>query len=179
MRRKVVAVSLLFVLALGVLAPSLAGRASAAAPAAPLAGAARTHVQLFDKTRFLLHAGAAYFAFHHWVWTPFKSGKFSSGVSGRTKNIVKAGLATLFTYHELKVAYGIANTSNSGLLKTLVKPLNALMASAQALGTKLKSGDLNPADLTNFSNATGAFSKLAGGAGAQIKDIPVTIPGVS
>jgi hypothetical protein len=32
-----------------------------------------------DKTRFLAHVGVAYYAFHHWVLTPYRNQQFASG----------------------------------------------------------------------------------------------------
>jgi hypothetical protein len=62
----------------------------------------QAHPALFDKTRFVLHLGLAYFAFHHFVYKPYKAGSFKAGASHRTTSIIKAGVALLITYHELK-----------------------------------------------------------------------------
>src|SRR5579872_2519868 len=41
---------------------------------------------LFDKTRFATDLGVAFYAFHHWVFAPYRQGAFSSGASHRTKS---------------------------------------------------------------------------------------------
>ena len=178
MKRNLVAVTLLAVLLMGGLAPSLTGRASAAAPAAPVAGVAHAHVALFDRTRFLLHVGAAYYAFHHWVWLPYKNGGFAKSTPGHVKNIVKAALALAFAYHEITVAVKIANSSNSKTLKLLVTPLNALGSKFSDIGAKLKGGTYNPIDVLNLGKAADAVSSTASGAGVAIKDVAVKIPGL-
>src|SRR2546423_15473194 len=65
MRQKFVMLGLLAALLLAVAAPSGARRTSAAAPAAPVATTAQTHAAILDKTRFLAHAGIAFFIIHH------------------------------------------------------------------------------------------------------------------
>src|SRR5690349_14945605 len=132
MKSRLITLALIATLLAGVVAPSFAGRASAAAPAAPAASGMQSHAAFLDKTRFLAHVGAAYYAFHHWVYTPYKNGAFKSGTPGRVTAIAKAALALAFSYHELKVAYDIANKSSSKTLHALVKPLNVLIAKANA-----------------------------------------------
>src|ERR671937_2281271 len=124
MRQKFVLLGLLAALLLAVVSPSLAGPTSAAAPAERVATSAQTHPAFLDKTRFLLHAGAGFYAFHHFVWARYKSGGFSSSDPHQKSNIVKAGIALLFTWHEMKMAYDIANKSKSKTLQVLVAPLN-------------------------------------------------------
>ncbi|WP_163573816.1 hypothetical protein [Fodinicola feengrottensis] len=58
----------------------------------------------FDKTKFVLHAGLAFGAFHHWIWKPYKANAFSKGQKGRITALIKGALAAAFTIHELKVA---------------------------------------------------------------------------
>jgi hypothetical protein len=174
MKRLVMMVTLCMVL-MGVLTPSLASRASAMAPAAPVASVAHTHAALFDKTRFLLHMGLAYYAFHHWVWTPYKAGQLGMSHKGNT---VKAGIALLFTVHECKVAYGIAKGSNSATLHAIIAPLNALMSAATSAGDKLKAGDYNAADISHLGSLTSSIGTTASKGGYAIKDIKTAIPGL-
>jgi len=70
-RHKFVVLSLVTMLLLDGLVPAVAGRASAATPSPVVARTAPSQLHLFDKTWFLLHMGAAYYAFHHWVWLPY------------------------------------------------------------------------------------------------------------
>jgi hypothetical protein len=133
---------------------------------------------LFDKTRFVLHLGAAYYAFHRWDLQPFQQGKFSAGAPGRVGNIVKGGLALAFAAHEISVARKVAANSNSPLLKKLDGGLNSLSTEMATIGAKLKGGKADPADLKMLDTATQQFSTDAAAAGQPIKDVPVPIPGL-
>lgn len=182
MKSKLIVLALVATLLTGVVAPSFAGPASAAAPSVPVVPAAsglHSHAAFLDKTRFLAHVGAAYYAFHHWVYTPFKNGAFSSGAPGRIKAIAKAALALAFTYHELKVAYGIAKGSSSKTLQALIAPLNALMGKASAEADKLKTGAFSDSAIQDLGATTTSFSSQAQKNGFHISDIKVPVPGLS
>ncbi|WP_407542675.1 hypothetical protein Q0M94_21360 (plasmid) [Deinococcus radiomollis] len=130
---------------------------------------------LFDKTRFALHLGAAYYAFHRWDLQPFKKGEFSAGAPGRVGNIVKAGAALLFASHEVSVARKIASTSKSPLLQKLDAGLNSLSGEMTAIGTQLKGGQLPVAGLQKLNADTESFKTQAAAAGQPIKDVATSI----
>lgn len=130
---------------------------------------------LFDKTRFALHLGAAYYAFHRWDLQPFKKGQFSAGAPGRVGNIVKAGAALLFASHEISVARKIASTSTSPLLQKLNGGLNSLSSEMTAIGTQLKGGQLPTAGLQKLNADTESFKTQAAAAGQPIKDVATSI----
>ena len=166
MKRHVIVLALIGALLLGVMSPSVAVPASAASHA-------RSHPALFDKTRFLAHAGLAYFAFHHFVYKRWKEGGFKAGASHRTTNIIKAGIALLFTYHELKKAYDIAKSCHSKILCTLSKPLSALITKANAVANQLRGGQFSTSQVQDLTNSANSFSEQATKGGISIKDIPV------
>ena len=143
-----------------------------------LAAPTNTALALFDKTRFVLHLGAAYFAFHHWDLKPFQDGKFAAGAPGRTANLVKGGLALAFAAHEIVVARKVAANSKSPLLQKLDGQLNSLSTEMSTLGGRLKGGKFNPAELQALNTDTQNFSTDAASAGQTIKDVPVAIPGL-
>lgn len=143
-----------------------------------LAVPTNTALALFDKTRFVLHLGAAYFAFHHWDLKPFQDGKFAAGAPGRTANLVKGGLALAFAAHEIVVARKVAANSKSPLLQKLDGQLNRLSTEMSTLGGRLKGGKFNPAELQALNTDTQNFSTDAASAGQTIKDVPVAIPGL-
>ncbi len=177
MKKRLVILTLVGALLASVLVPSLGGTAHAAAPSA---SQTRAHTAFLDKTRFLLHVGVAYFAFHHWIYNPYKAGSFKSGASGRVKSIVKAGIAALFAVHELKVAYGIANGSHSATLHALVTPINKLTAALQSAGSKFKSSPSSYSDATvqGLNGTASSLASAASKAGYGIKDISAPIPGL-
>ena len=128
------------------------------------------------KTRFLLHAGLGIGAFRHFVYTPFKAGKFNKGANGRVKAMVIAGAATLFALHQLKTAKGFAESDKT--LCKLVAPIDKLTASLPGLGSGLKSGKLDSNGIastaTNVASLKGSATKL----GAPITErVPPSIPG--
>jgi hypothetical protein len=177
MRQKFITLGLLAALLLTVISPSFAAPTSAAAPAERVATSAQTHVGFLDKTRFLLHAGAGYYAFHHFVWARYKNGGFSASDPHRKSNFVKAAIALLFAYHEFNVAYRIASKSNSKTLQLLVLPLNKLGSSVSAVATKLKGGQYSDTAVQSLNDNFDAFGKLSGTDGYTIKDRAVPIPG--
>jgi hypothetical protein len=177
MKKRIIVATLVAALLTGIFAPAFGGNANAAAPAITHN---RAHPAFLDKTRFLLHAGAAYFAFHHWIYKPYKAHAFASGAPGRTKAIIKAGIAALFAVHELKVAYGIANGSHSATLHALVSPINKLIALLQAAGSKFKSNPSAYSDATvnGLNSSAGLLGTAASKAGYGIKDVTAPIPGL-
>ncbi|AZI42432.1 hypothetical protein EHF33_06435 [Deinococcus psychrotolerans] len=141
-------------------------------------GPLSTSHALLDKTRFVAHLGAAYFAFHHWVWAPYRSGQFAAGAAGRTVKLVKGGAALLFAAHELNVAEKVAHNSNSPLLKKMDGELTKLQASFSNIGSDLKQGKFNEADLQSLNDQTQQVSSASAANGQTIRDIAAPIPGL-
>ncbi len=67
MKKQVAMFAIIAVLVTSAVAPSFVGRVDAASPASRSAA----HAQILDKTRFVLHMGFAYYAFHHFVYDRF------------------------------------------------------------------------------------------------------------
>ncbi|MEA2467146.1 MAG: hypothetical protein QOJ57_1272, partial [Thermoleophilaceae bacterium] len=101
----------------------------------------------FPKTKFLLHAGLAFGAFHRYIQKPLQAGTFRAGAPGRKKAFVKAAAAALFVYHELKKARDAAESSDI-LRRKVVNPIDGVLAKIQGLGSSLKAGSLNPSEIT-------------------------------
>ncbi len=177
MKKYLLTMTLIAALAASVLVPSFGGNASAAGPAVQHTQA---HAALFDKTRFLLHMGAAFYAFHHFIYAPFRAHAFASGASHRTSSIVKAGIAALFAAHEVKVAYGIAKGSNSATLKLLVAPINKLAGTFSTAGSTFKSNPSGYSDtaVNSMNGSVNYIGSTAGKGGYGIKDVVTHIPGL-
>jgi len=147
-----------------VLAVSLT--AGPAASAAPRSGTVVTAVQAkteLAKTKFVLHAGLAFGAFHRYIYKPFKKG----GLHGF--GLVKAGLAGVFAYHEIKLA--LYDAQSSPLLKRLVSPLTALSAGLLALGNKLKGGRTDGKAIDSTNSQVSAAGAAARAAGQSVTDV--------
>jgi len=145
-----------------------AGCGSSSSKSSSNGSAGPTKTVPLAKTKFALHAGLAFGAFHRYVYKPFRSGAFSGGKKIRT--YLKAGLAGLFAYHEIKKARDAA--AGSPLLTRLLHPLTTLQASLLALGTKLKGGHADPGDIQTANGTATSVGQLAGQSGAPVKDLP-------
>jgi hypothetical protein len=123
----------------------------------------------FAKTKFLVHMGLAFGAFHRYIYKPFRAGAFRSGAPGRIKAFAKAGAAGLFASHELKVANEDALSDSH--LRPLATKVDALVAKLGGLGSALKGGSLNPASIAGAAGAVTALGSASSGLGAGIKEV--------
>jgi hypothetical protein len=123
----------------------------------------------FAKTKFVLHMGLAFGAFHRYIYGPWKSGAFRAGAKGRVKAILKAGTAALFAAHELKTARDDALSDDH--LRPLAEKVEALLGRLTSLGSSLKRGSLNPAELLGAAGAVSSLGAASSGVGAAIKEV--------
>ena len=167
--------SLVAALLTSVAAPSFGGRAHAAPPA-PVASAPHTHPAILDKTRFLAHAGIAFFIIHH-EYGRYKQGYFSAGAPGRVRHLVVAAVALAIGVHEAKVAYGIAKGSNSKTLQALASPFASLSATMDGLRGKFAKGQGSASDIQGLNSSAAAINGTASSNGlGAIKDVPAPLP---
>ena len=125
------------------------------------------HVR-FAKTKFVLHAGLAFGAFHRYILKPYEAGTFRKGAQGRTKALVKGGAAGAFAYHELKVARADA-ICDGPVLRTLAVSMTTAVAALSPLqGLKTGSGI---GAIEGAAKAINGLGTRAAGGGAPIKDI--------
>ncbi len=143
-----------------------------------LIGLSSTSFAFLDKTRVVGHLGVAFFAFHHWVISPYQHGKFAANAPGKVGSYVKGGLALLFAAHEFKAAQNIAHKSKDPLLQKLDAGLQNLTGNFGKAGQNLKSGNFNPAELESLNNDATLLSSQATSNGYPIKDIAVPVPGL-
>lgn len=129
----------------------------------------------FAKTKFLLHAGLAYGAFHRYIQKPLKAGTFKPGAAKRKRAIAKAAVAAAFVYHELKQAHRAAE-SDEMLRTKLLTPLESTLSRLSAATKALKSGKLP--DLAGLIEGMGGLSSAAGAAGVVIKESSGLVPGL-
>ncbi len=159
---------------LGVLA--LAGGATAsarlvradAAVAAHVAAQARPGARpasVVAAGEFLVHAGAAYYVFEHYIWTPYKAGDLHGFTHVLT--IAKAGLAALFVYHEVKVMAG--DIKHVKALAFLAAPVAVVIAKLGSLKSAITGGSLKP--IGTVQGELGTIERQAGAKGVVIKQI--------
>ena len=124
----------------------------------------------FAKTKFVIHVGLAFGAFHRYLYKPLRAGVFGKPLSHKAA-LVKAALATAFIVHELKIAY--TDAQSSPLLTKLVSPLTALHDKVTAMVAGLKAGHYDKAQINSAQNDVTSITSQAAGAGAAVKDLPV------
>lgn len=140
----------------------------AAAQAAEPTPSTSAERQKFAKTRFVVNAGLAAGATYQWIIKPYRAGKFKKGADGRTFALIKAGLAGAFAYNRLKAAAN--NAKADPLLSKAVAPLAAGIESLKSLGGKLRKGDANESDITNFDDVIKGVKEAGKSAGAEVTD---------
>ena len=171
LRRSAVLLAVIGCLALAVAGCGSSKSSSSAAAAATGAAAASTTTTVhFAKTKFLIHAGLAYGAFHHFIYGPIKAGDLKHPFSHKFA-LVEAGVATVFVAHELKLAY--TDVKASKILSTIFAPAIFVADKLSALKTSIISGNANPQDVTNLNSSLGQISSKASAQGQSISD---TIP---
>lgn len=142
-------IAVLFAALLG----AVVARPASAAPVQPSTPAVATNVQangcgFFTKAKIVLHLGAAYVLFKHWVYTPWKQGKFKKGAPGRVKTIVKGVGAALLGVHELHVALSQAKMCGAGAkmqgaLNSITGNLYKLKSGAAKASTSAVNSNVN------------------------------------
>ena len=136
----------------------------------PLDDVLRRQSPHFAKTKFVLHVGLAFGAFHRYLYKPLRAGVFGKPLSHKAA-LVKAALATAFIVHELKIAN--TDAQSSPILTKLVSPLTALHDKVSAMVAGLKAGHYDPAQINSAQSDVASIASQAGAAGAQVKDLPV------
>ncbi len=167
---KLIAVLLALTLAVGMAAcgsSSGSSNANGQPPAAQTSSTPSTHLA---KTKFVLHAGLAFGAFHRYIYKPYKEGKFSGGLFHHKLVTLKAALAAGFAYHEVRLALNDARSSK--VLSTLLSPLLALQTKLSTLRGELKGGSANPGDITSANSDAGTISAQSASRGQPIQDQP-------
>jgi len=156
---------------LGVLAFALVGcgnagsSSSAAAPAA--AGTSTTGQIKLAKTKFVLHAGLAFGAFHRWIYKPAKAGTLRHPFE-HPLTAAKAALAGAFVYHELKLA--LADAQSDPTLSKLVAPVTALQNKIHGVAGSVKSSGVSTGDAGGLDSAISSIKGAASSAGATINE---------
>jgi hypothetical protein len=144
-------------------APSAGATAAANPSAGADAGCQRVGSVNFDKTKFVLHAGLAFGAFHHFIYKPYKAGTLHG-----FGPLAKAGLAGVFTVHELKMAK--ADAESSSTLCHLVAPFDRATAAISASINKIKSGKATDQDIEGLNNDVNTVQSGAAANGVPAPD---------
>ncbi len=154
-------------LSAAVLAGCGGGASSSTAGPGATSSTSTTHLA---KTKFVLHAGLAFGAFHRYIYKPYREGKFSGGLLHHKLATIKAALAAGFAYHEVKLA--LQDARSSKLLSKALAPLLALQTKLSALAAGLKHGQVDGGAIASANANAGQTSRAGAGAGQPISDQP-------
>jgi hypothetical protein len=130
----------------------------------------KTHLA---TAKFLLHAGLAFGAFHQFIYKPIKAGDLKHPFEHKL-TLVKAGLAAVFVYHELKLA--AQDAKNSKLLSPLVAPLTAAASKLSGLKDSITSGGVSPSSISSLSSSLDQIKSTAASKGQSITE---SVPGLA
>lgn len=123
----------------------------------------------FAKTKFVLHAGLAFGAFHRYIYKPFKAGSFQSGAHGRILALGKAGVSALFIKREVRLAAEDVK-ANPTLCKAIAAPLQDIGDHISDAVSSLKSGDVTA--ITGLEKTVQSIKGKAASSGNTIQEDP-------
>lgn len=151
-------------------APAVAAAPSAAGASADANGCPTSNTTNFAKTKFVLHTGLAFGAFHRYLYKPYRAGTFTTGSKlHRALAFGKAGAAALFIKREVRLSIADVQ-ANPTLCKTLAAPLGTLADNISAVVTRLKGGDTS--GITDAQKAVSGIESSASQGGAPITEDP-------
>ena len=119
----------------------------------------------FAKTKFVLHGGLAYGAFHRYIYKPYKAGSFKKGGPKHKRSIAKAVAASAFIVHELKQMNRAALSDDH--LRPIAQKIGKILPSLSSLAAALRAGNFGTLDAIK----TG-FDGIVGDAKAAGVDVP-------
>lgn len=123
----------------------------------------------FANTKFVLHMGLAFGAFHRYIYKPLRNHELSSGAPHRVATLAKAAVAGGFIVHELRIAHEDAMSSNQ--LRPLLVKVNTLESRVSGVIPGLKHDVANAGAINSVSSAANSVGAQASGLGAPIHDI--------
>lgn len=121
----------------------------------------------FAKTKFVLHSGLAFGAFHRYLYKPYQAGTFQKGAKGRITGFIKGGLAALFIKREIRLASNDVK-ANPTLCKAIAAPLSKIGNTVQSAFDRLKGGDAS--GLTDVNSAISSVEGSSSKDGVPIKE---------
>jgi hypothetical protein len=154
-------------------APASSSTASASAAGASPAVCASAGTRKIPKTRLLTDLGLTYGAFHRYLYKPYKAGSFTKGADGRTKALIKAGLASAAIVKLLSNA--VKNAAADPTLCKYVPTMSNISAQLTDLTSKIKHGTVSDSDL---DGTNGLFDQLKNNAGFT-PPANASLPGLS
>jgi uncharacterized protein YceK len=148
--------------------PLASGTASDSGSATTASGDCPTsNTTNFAKTKFVLHTGLAFGAFHRYLYKPFRAGAFQSGAHGRLLAFGKAGAAALFIKREIRLASEDVK-ANPSLCKLVAAPMQDIADKISGAVSSLKSGDVSA--ITGIEQTVQSVEGKSASAGTTIQE---------
>ena len=138
--------------------------ATAAGPQCP-----SSNTKNFAKSRFVLHTGEAFGAFHRYLYKPYQAGSFRKGSPGRIKAFVKAGAAALFIKRQVRLATEDVK-ANPTLCKAVAAPLAKVGDTISGAVSKLKGGDAS--GITDANTSIDGIKNSSASHGVAVPEDP-------
>jgi hypothetical protein len=126
-----------------------------------------SNTKSFAKTKFVLHLGLAFGAFHRYLYKPFRAGTFGKGAHGRFFAFAKAGAAAVFIEHEVRLAAADVEASPT-LCKAIAAPMRSVYSSVSGAVTRLRHGDSSA--VQSAQTSLGSIESTAASQGAKINE---------
>ncbi len=123
----------------------------------------------FAKTRFVLHTGEAFGAFHRYLYKPYQAGSFRKGSPGRIKAFVKAAAAALFIKRQVRLATEDVK-ANPTLCKAVAAPLAKVGDTISGAVSKLKGGDAS--GITDANTSIASIKSSSASHGVAVTEDP-------
>ncbi len=140
------------------------GSSKSSSSSSPASTTATTHLA---KTKFVFHAALAFGAFHHFIYKPARAGDLTHPFSHKL-TVVKAGLAALFTYHELKLA--AQDVKSSALLSKLFAPITIVATKIKHLDSSITGGHASSSNVEGINSSLASIKSTAGSNGQGFSD---------
>ena len=119
------------------------------------------------KTKFVIHAGLAFGAFHRWIYKPYKAGELNHPLRHKLV-FVKALAAGLFVIHEVRLAR--TDAAHSRLLSRVVVPLAALGTSVALIHAALSHHHVDSSDINSANGDIGKAHAASSAAGQPVSE---------
>ena len=167
MKYRLALIAVLSVLSLALVACGSSSSSASSAGGAAAGTTSTTSTTRLAKTKFVLHAGLAFGAFHRWIYKPAKAGELSHPLQHKLTTL-KAVAAGAFTYHELKLA--LADAQADPTLSKLVSPITALQDKIHSLAGSVKSGGASAGDVSGLDSNISSIKGQAASDGQPITE---------
>jgi hypothetical protein len=130
-------------------------------------GASTTATTHLAKTKFVFHAALAFGAFHRYIYKPARAGDLTHPFSHKL-TAIKASIAALFTYHELKLA--AQDVKSSALLSKLFAPITIVAAKIRALDSSIRGGHASGSNVDGINSSLSSIKSTASSNGQGFSD---------